>query len=181
MQLRSARETAREDIGRVVRRKARAQKREAILEAKEEALRIKNELERGDPGAAVMRYSAFGKGCYRGKKILTARRKSWRREENLIKREEETEKLQIELKNQIKKKQEELEAISGLTAEEAKKILLTELENELTQEMAVRIREAEARIEEESEKIQGDLVHSHPEICCGPRGGSHCFCGFITQ
>ena len=45
MQLRSARETARK-ILEESEKEGEAQKREAILEAKEEALRIKNELER---------------------------------------------------------------------------------------------------------------------------------------
>jgi ribonuclease Y len=151
MQLRSARETARK-ILEESKKEGEAQKREAILEAKEEALRIKNELEReirerrNDIQRLEKRLLQREENLDRKAEILE------KREENLNKREEETERLQIELKNQIKKKQEELEVISGLTAEEAKKILLTELEHELTQEVAVRIREAEGRIKEEAEK-----------------------------
>jgi ribonuclease Y len=157
MQLRSARETAKK-ILEESEKEGEAQKREAILEAKEEALRIKNELEReirerrNDIQRLEKRLLQREENLDRKAEILE------KREENLSRREEETEKLQIELKNQIKKKQEELEAISGLTAEEAKKILLMELENELTQEMAVRIREAEARIKEESEKKSREIL-----------------------
>jgi len=157
MQLRSARETAKK-ILEESEKEGEAQKREAILEAKEEALRIKNELEReirerrNDIQRLEKRLIQREENLDRKAEILE------KREENLSRREEETEKLQIELKNQIKKKQEELEAISGLTAEEAKKILLMELENELTQEMAVRIREAEARIKEESEKKSREIL-----------------------
>ncbi|NLZ43470.1 MAG: ribonuclease Y [Clostridia bacterium] len=157
MQLRSARETARK-ILEESEKEGEAQKREAILEAKEEALRIKNELEReirerrNDIQRLEKRLLQREENLDRKAEILE------KREENLNKKEEETEKLQIELKNQIKKKQEELEVISGLTAEEAKKILLTELENELTQEVAVRIREAEGRIKEEAEKKSREIL-----------------------
>ena len=140
------------------KKEGEAQKREAILEAKEEALRIKNELEReirerrNDIQRLEKRLLQREENLDRKAEILE------KREENLNKREEETERLQIELKNQIKKKQEELEVISGLTAEEAKKILLTELEHELTQEVAVRIREAEGRIKEEAEKKSREIL-----------------------
>ena len=157
MQLRSAKETAKK-ILEESEKEGEARKREAILEAKEEALRIKNELEReirerrNDIQRLEKRLLQREENLDRKAEILE------KREENLNKKEEETEKLQLELKNQIKKKQEELEAISGLTAEEAKKILLTELENELTQEVAVRIREAEARIKEEAEKKSREIL-----------------------
>ena len=164
MQLRSAEETAKK-ILEESEKEGEARKREAILEAKEEALRIKNELEReirerrNDIQRLEKRILQREENIDRKAEILE------KREENLSKKEEETEKLQIELKNQIKKKQEELEVISGLTAEEAKKILLTELENELTQEVAVRIREAETRIKEEADKKAREILSTAIQRC----------------
>ena len=157
MQLRSAREAAKK-ILEESEKEGEDQKREAILEAKEEALRIKNELEREIRERRNYIQRLEKRLIQRDENLDRKAEILEKREENLSRREEETENLQIELKNQIKKKQEELEAISGLTAEEAKKILLMELENELTQEMAVRIREAEARIKEESEKKSREIL-----------------------
>ncbi len=157
MQLRSAKETAKK-ILEDSKKEGEAQKREAVLEAKEEALRIKNELEReirerrNDIQRLEKRLLQREENLDRKAEILE------KREEGLNKKDEATEKLQVELRNQIKKKQEELEVISGLTAEEAKKILLAELENELTQEVAVRIREAETRIKEEAEKKSREVL-----------------------
>ena len=157
MQLRSAKETAKK-ILEDSKKEGEAQKREAVLEAKEEALRIKNELEReirerrNDIQRLEKRLLQREENLDRKAEILE------KREEGLNKKDEATEKLQVELRNQIKKKQEELEVISGLTAEEAKKILLAELENELTQEVAVRIREAETRRKEEAEKKSREVL-----------------------
>lgn len=52
----------------------------------------------------------------------------------------------------VDKKSEEIQRISGLSKEEAKQILLNELENELTQESAVKIREYERYVKDESKK-----------------------------
>lgn len=61
----------------------------------------------------------------------------------------------------IEKKSEEIQRISGLSKEEAKQILLNQLDNELTQESALKIREYERQIKDDSKKIAQDIiVHS---------------------
>lgn len=164
MQLRSAEETAKK-ILHEAEKEGEAQKREAILEAKEEALRIKNDLEReirerrNDVQRLEKRLLQREENIDRKADTLE------KREENLTKREGETEKLQAELREQIKRKQKELEHISGLTADQAKEILLAELEKELTQEVAVRIREAEARIKEEADKKSREVLSTAIQRC----------------
>lgn len=164
IRLRSAEETARKII-QEAEKEAEAQKRETILEAKEEALRIKNDLERelrerrNDVQRLEKRLVQKEENLDRKADLLE------KKEEALNKKEIETEKLQNELRILTKKKQEELERISGLTAEQAKEILLEELEKELTQERALRIREAETRIKEEEEKRAREILCTAIQRC----------------
>lgn len=60
----------------------------------------------------------------------------------------------------VAKQLSELERVSGLTCEEAKRILLDQLENDLKIEAAQRIRENEAKIKEESENKSREILSS---------------------
>ena len=67
----------------------------------------------------------------------------------------------------VRKQQTELERISGLTREEARTIILERVENELTHDIAVMIKESETRAKEESDKKAKEiLVTSNPTLCC---------------
>lgn len=65
---------------------------------------------------------------------------------------EKLEKKEKSLKDREKQLVERLEKVSGLTADEAKKILLDEVQRELTQEIAKKIRQAEEKIKLESKE-----------------------------
>src|SRR5699024_12196392 len=59
----------------------------------------------------------------------------------------------------------ELERISGYTSEEAKQIILNQLEGELTQETDVMIKEAENQVKEESDKKAKDILSLALQRC----------------
>jgi ribonuclease Y len=157
MNLRSAEETAKM-ILQEAERDAEAKKRESILEAKEEALRIKNDLDReirerrNESQRWEKRIEQKEANIDRKTEILE------KREENLTKKEGELERLKNELRDLKEKEREELEKISGLTAEQAKDFLFAELEKEMAQEMAVRVREYEAKIKDEADKKARDIL-----------------------
>jgi len=65
----------------------------------------------------------------------------------------------------VMKQQEELERISGITAEEGKMLLLKQLENELKQEAAQLIRENEARIKEEANIKAREILSTTMQRC----------------
>ncbi|NLC52481.1 MAG: ribonuclease Y, partial [Firmicutes bacterium] len=81
-----------------------------------------------------------------------------KKEDNLGKKENELDKLKAELRELKQQKREELEKISGLTVEQAKEFLFSELTKELAQEMAVRVREYEAKIKDEADKKARDII-----------------------
>ena len=71
--------------------------------------------------------------------------------ENLGKKEERIKKLEEELKEQLSK-------VSKMTVDEAKKILLTEVEKDLKEEIAKRIRRAEERVQQEVKEKAREIL-----------------------
>jgi ribonuclease Y len=157
MSLRSAEDTAKMLL-QEAEREAESTKREAILEAKEEALRIKNDLEkeirdrRNDIQRLEKRVLQKEENIDRKTEILE------RKEENLNKKETDLERQRLQLGELQQQRREELEKISGLTVDQAKDILFDELEKELSQEMAVRVRDYEVKIKDEADKKARDII-----------------------
>ena len=72
-------------------------------------------------------------------------------QKNLDAREEQLEEIE-------KQKQAELERVGSLTQSEAKDIILAQTEEDLTKEIASRIREAEQEVKERSDKLAKDIL-----------------------
>jgi len=87
------------------------------------------------------------------------------KESNLDKREDEIDKKEHYLEETIQKQVSELERISGLTAEEAKKMLLEQLKNDLAQEQMQLIRENEAKIREDALEKAKDIISTTMQRC----------------
>ena len=121
--------------------KSENMKKEAILEAKEEAHRLRSEAERD----ARERRSEI----QRSERRLIQKEESMdrklenieRKEESITQKEQAIINRQKELELVIAKQMEELERISGYTAEEAKAILLANTEKEVRHEASVMIKE----------------------------------------
>ncbi len=137
---------------------AETKKKEALIEAKDEIHRLRNETERDlkDRRSEVSRQE---------RRIQQKEESMDRKLENLEKKDEQLqEKLrQAEEKLQeaetIKKSQiDSLERISGLTAEQAKEQLLTELENDLIHEKAMKVASYEQQTRDEAEAKARDLI-----------------------
>ena len=160
----NADEKAREIIDDALKT-AETKKREALLEAKEEAIRTKNEIEHEskERRAEIQRYE---------KRVLS-------KEETLDKKSEALEKKEAKLNAKIaeldKQKEEveviknshlqELEKISGLTAEQAKEYLLKSVEEDVKHETAVRIKEMDRQVKEEADKKARDYVVNAIQRC----------------
>jgi ribonuclease Y len=141
-----------------VHSEAESIKKEQLIKAKEEALQIRNDLDkeikerRGD--------------------IQAQEKRLIQKEENLEKRTSDFEKQQKDLENKYKEFEErsqqlddiideqkqELQRISELTKEEAKEQLLQELDKELTAEKAILIRKADEKVKEEASKNAKDIL-----------------------
>ncbi|MCL6614859.1 MAG: Rnase Y domain-containing protein, partial [Firmicutes bacterium] len=166
VELHSARERARELL-EDARREVEAKRREALLEAKEEALRVKNELEREirerRNETLRMERRLLQKEESLDRKVEQLEKK----EENLSRKEAECDRLKAELQELQTKQRRELERISGLSSEEARKILLAEVEREMSGEIAQRIKEMEMRAKEESDRREREIISLAIQRCAG--------------
>ena len=80
------------------------------------------------------------------------------KEKELERKVLENEAKKQELEELYAKQLEELQRISGLSEEQAKAQLLNDLDKEITQEKAAKIREIEAKTKEDSQKIAREIV-----------------------
>ena len=144
---------------------AENRKKEEIFKAKEEIMQERQELEK--------------EIRERRGEIQSQERRIVQKEENLEhrvsvldRREKEIEHKGKEAQDQMEKAQDivkqqyqELQRISGLTKEEAKQQLLSELEKEIVAEKAVLIRELDAKAKESAEKNAKQIISYAIQKC----------------
>ena len=144
---------------------AESKKREALVEAKEEILKAKNEHEKEVKD--------------RRNELQRQENRLQQKEENLDRKMENIEKKEEQLSAKLAKldatqaeadalKQQqvdELERISGYTAEEAKNYLLKQLEEDVTHESAMKIKEIEARFKDEADTRAREIISLAIQRC----------------
>ncbi len=160
----NAEEKAREIIDDALKTAERS-KREALLEAKEETLKTRNELEKEskERRAELQRYErrVLSKEETLDKKADSLER----REANFNAKEEQLGKKYAELEKLSSQRVQELERISGLTSEQAKEYLLKTVEDEVKHETAVLVKELESRAKEEADKKAKEYVVTAIQKC----------------
>jgi len=153
----SAEEAARR-IVEEAEKQAEAIKRETLLEAKEEVHKLRSDLEReirerrNEAQRVERRLIQKEENLDRKLDSLEAR------EEALNKKQKEIEKMQEQVEDLYRQQLSELERISGLTQEQARELLLSNIEKEVTHEAAMKIREIENRAKEEAEKRARNII-----------------------
>ena len=144
---------------------AESKKREALVEAKEEILKAKNEHEKEVKD--------------RRSELQRQENRLQQKEENLDRKMENIERKEEQLSGKLakldatqaeaealKQKQvDELERISGYTAEEAKNYLLKQLEEDVTHESAMKIKEIEARFKDEADTRAREIISLAIQRC----------------
>ena len=160
----SAEEEAKRLISEAIKN-AESKKKEALLEAKDEAHKMRNDSEKDLKE--------------RRSEIQRQERRVQQKEESLDKKTDKLEKKEEELQNKLQKADktleeaekikdhqfEMLEKISGLTEEQAREHLLSNLDNELLHEKAVRIAANENRTKDESDDKARDIIAQAIQRC----------------
>ncbi len=163
-QIGSAEEEARRIIAEA-HEKGNAEKKEVLLEAKEEIHRLREDLDRDTKE--------------RRNELTRQERRVVQKEENLDKKMDSLEKKeailnkkeirlnesQAELDEMQERENAELERIAALSREEARNILMTEVEENLKHDKALKIKEYEAQIKDESEKRAQDILSVAIQRC----------------
>src|SRR4030042_1464489 len=119
--------------------------REIILEAKDEAFRIKREAEEEVRKIRAETLSLEAKLVAKEENIERKFSDIDKKEASLVSKEEELEKSKNDLVTKLEK-------VGGITREEAKKLILEATENHLKEEVAKRIREAEEQTKKEADQ-----------------------------
>ena len=160
----NAEEKARGIIDEAVKT-AETKKREAMLEAKEESIRVKNELDK--------------EVKERRAELQRSERRIVQKEENLDKKldaiekreagfaakEEEINRQKAQVAKLNEERLQELERISGLTSEQAKEYLLKTVEEDVKLDTAKLIKEMENKAKEEADKKAKDFVVTAIQKC----------------
>jgi ribonuclease Y len=144
---------------------AESKKREVLLEAKEEIHRSRVELDR--------EIKERRNEIQRSERRLVQKEETLDKKMELLEQKEEmlnkkTKEMAIsqEKINEIQKKQiEELERISGLSVDEAKDYLLKNVENEVKHELAILIKDLEAKAKEEADKKAKEIIACAIQKC----------------
>ena len=140
-------------------------KKEEILKAKEEVLQSKNELDKEIK-------ERRGEVQQQEKRLFQREEALERRSENFEKREKDLERNAQELEKRKKsldemydKEIQELQRISGLSKDEAKKILLQQLDKTLNDEKAALIKSVESEAKETATKKAKEMVSYAIQKC----------------
>ena len=147
------------------RKEAENARKEEILKAKEEALQTKNELDKEIK-------ERRGEVQQQEKRLFQREEALERRSDNFERREKELERNLQDVDNKRKsleemynKQMEELQHIAGLSRDEAKSILLEELDKSLNDEKATLIKQAEANIKETANKKAREVISYTIQKC----------------
>ena len=163
-QLGAAETKAREIIDDALKT-ADAKKREIQLEAKEEALKTKNELER----EVRERRSEMQRNEKRlVQKEETLDRKSdslEKKEASLNRRNDDLDKKARDIEKIRDQKMAELERVSGMTQEQAKQVLLDSVKDQVQHEMAVILKESEAKMKDEANNTAREIITTAIQRC----------------
>ena len=144
---------------------AESKTREALIEAKEEIHKNRSEAEREDKERRV--------------ELQKQERRLQQKEENLDRKLDAVEKKNDTLSSKIagvEAQQEEvarlkrgqmemLEKISGFSVEEAKAYIIANVRDEVTHEMAVKVKEVEAQFKEESDDRAREIIATAIQRC----------------
>ncbi len=148
-----------------IQREVETRRKEVLLEAKDEAHRLRAEVEREnrEKRADIQRLE---RRLTQKEEQLDRRLDGLdRKEKALAAKENEAAKLKEELESVLASQRAELQRVSGLTAEEAKALLLKTIEDETRHDAARLIRDIEAQAREEADKRARDIVTLAVQRC----------------
>lgn len=147
------------------KREAEALKKESILEAKDEVHKIRNDFEKENRERRNEIQRLERRILQREESLDKKSEMLEKREENLTKRTQDIDELEKSVNELYSRQRGELERISGLSSEEAKQILLDEVNKEIKHEAAMMIKEIETKAKEEADKKAKEVITCAIQRC----------------
>lgn len=140
-------------------------KKEITLEAKEEAHRMRTDVEREVKERRAEIQRSERRLIQKEESVDRKLENIEKREESITKHENEILAKKKELEGFVAKQIEELEKISGLTAEEAKALLLDEIEKDVRHDASLMIKDIESKAKEEADKKAKQIITGAIQRC----------------
>ena len=140
-------------------------KKEITLEAKEEAHRLRTDAERDAKERRMEIQRAEKRLAQKEESVDRKLENIDRKVENISKQEHELQEKRKELDSFLAKQIEELEKISGMTAEEAKQLLLAEIEKDVRHDASVMIKDIESKAKEEADRRAKEIISGAIQRC----------------
>ena len=160
----SADEKAREIIDEAVKT-AETKKKEILLEAKEDSIRTKNDLDKEIRERRAEVQKSEHRIQQKEENIDRKLENAERKEQSLAAREKQLEKDRAEVAKLNQQRVQELERISGLTSEQAKEFLLQTVEEDVKIDAAKLVKESLAQAKDEANKKAKDIVVTAIQKC----------------
>ncbi|MBW3113797.1 MULTISPECIES: ribonuclease Y [Bacillaceae] len=161
-----------EQILEDAKREADALKKEALLEAKDENHKLRTEMEndlrerRNELQKQENRLMQKEENLDRKDESLDKREGLLERKEGTLnERQQHIEEMESKVDEMVRSQQTELERISSLTRDEAKGIILDRVENELSHDIAIMVREHETRAKEDADKKAKEVLSLAIQRC----------------
>jgi ribonuclease Y len=165
--------SAEEEAKRILedaRRQAESKKREAILEARDELHHERVEFDREirNRRAEIQRLDA--RILQREENLDRKVELLEKKEEEILRKEERIKEKEKEIENLLENERRQLEQISGMTAEEAKRTLMKRMEEEARYEASKMIKEIEDEAKLTAERKSRDIVVQAIQRCAAEQG-----------
>lgn len=140
-------------------------KKEITLEAKEEAHRMRTDVEREVRERRAEIQRSERRLIQKEESVDRKLENIEKREESITKHENEILEKKQELEGFVAKQIEELEKISGLTADEAKALLLDEIEKDVRHDASLMIKDIESKAKEDADKKAKEIITGAIQRC----------------
>ena len=137
---------------------AEQKRKEAIIEAKDEAFKLKSDADKEikDRRAEITRQE---RRIDQKEEALDKRTTQMERKEEDLKRRTETVEARLDELEQLKLRQtEKLETIAAMSKEDARAVLLKQVDDELTHEKAMKISAYQANMKDECDNLARELI-----------------------
>lgn len=162
--LNNAEEVAKKIISDATR-ESEAQKKEILYNAKEEAIAMKDTLERENRVRASELQQTEKRLVQKEENLDRKSANLDRNQEKLERKNRELEKRQNEIESIYEEQKQELQRISDLSEEEARDIIMEDARRETQTEMAIMIREMEEEAKNTADKKAKELIAQTVQRC----------------
>ncbi|MFA5097821.1 MAG: ribonuclease Y [Candidatus Margulisiibacteriota bacterium] len=147
------------------KREAETKRKEALIEAKDESLRLRSEFEK-EYKERKAELSNLERRLGQKEDHLDEKEKQLENEEKTLKaKAEEASKIKEELDKARIRNIEELEKVAKLSQDEAKSILLSNLEKDIEKEASILIRNKEEQIKKEGDRKAREILITAIQRC----------------